>query len=65
MRRCPKCGRYMENHMESMFGGAYLVYTCSCSYSSKESNSGMYMSNRTTSVCDTVTNNTKMLTERS
>ncbi len=47
MRQCPRCGRYMDNHMISIFGGAKLVYNCVCGYISEEQNSGMYWSDST------------------
>ena len=48
MRRCPKCGRYMNNYLKQIFGGAILVYTCQCGYNSEESSTGMVYSDRTT-----------------
>lgn len=38
MCRCPKCGRYMNSYMEYIFGGARLVWTCSCGYSTRKCN---------------------------
>lgn len=41
MRRCPKCGRYMDSYVKQIFGGASLIYICSCGYNTEESSTGM------------------------
>lgn len=48
MRRCPKCGRYMNNYVKQIFGGASLIYACPCGYKSEESSTGMVFSDKTT-----------------
>ena len=34
-RKCPKCGEYMTPTLQSRFGYAYTLWTCSCGYSSE------------------------------
>ena len=48
MRKCPKCGKYMENYLKQIFGGTIIVYICQCGYSSEESSTGIVYSERTT-----------------
>lgn len=57
MRQCPKCGRYMLSYMEKIFDGARIVWTCSCGYSTKESNSGLSVSDKTDYLNTTHTEN--------
>lgn len=47
MNKCPKCGLYMSGHMEYIFGGAIMVWICSCGYSTKSSDTQMIYGNRT------------------
>ena len=47
MRRCPKCGRYMNNYVKRILGASILVYTCQCGYNSEESSTGIVYSDRT------------------
>ena len=30
---CPKCGRYMTQHLKYNYGQAFTVYSCPCGYS--------------------------------
>lgn len=46
MNKCPKCGLYMTSHMKYIFGGARLVWTCSCGYSTEQCDTGMTYSDR-------------------
>ena len=42
MRKCPRCGKYMENYLKQFFGGARLVYVCRCGYSAENENNDVY-----------------------
>ena len=33
MRKCPKCGKYMDEHIEYYFGNPKRIIRCSCGYS--------------------------------
>lgn len=39
MKRCPKCGMYMNSHIKYCFGGWYEVWTCICGYCTEDSKS--------------------------
>lgn len=32
-KKCPKCGRYMMQHLKYNYGQAFTVYSCPCGYS--------------------------------
>lgn len=44
----------MTSYMEYILGGARIVWTCTCGYSTKDYRTGMYMDN-TTHMNDTKT----------
>lgn len=47
MNKCPNCGLYMTSHRKYIFGGARIVWTCLCGYSTERCDSGMTYSDRT------------------
>lgn len=47
MEKCPKCGLYMASHMKYIFGGAKVVWTCVCGYSTERCETGIVYSDRT------------------
>lgn len=47
MKKCPKCGKYMTSHIKVIFGGARVVWSCPCGYSTECCETGMSYSDRT------------------
>lgn len=47
MRKCPKCGRYMNSYVKQCFGGAQLVYVCTCGYNTENDYKNVFWSDRT------------------
>ena len=46
MQVCPRCGRYMNNHVEpDRLNNFILVYNCQCGYNTKTDRSGLRYSN--------------------
>lgn len=58
MNKCPKCGLYMTSHMKYIFGGARMIWTCSCGYSTEQCDTGMTYSDRTETTGGTPWNKT-------
>ena len=58
---CPRCGLYMSNYLEYIFGGARIIYNCPCGYSTKEDGSGVYCDNKTHTIdMKSISNYTEM-----
>lgn len=45
-KKCPKCGRYMTQHLRYVYGQAFTIYSCFCGYS--EDTCGVRYDNKTT-----------------
>lgn len=56
MNRCPKCGRYMNSHIEYVCGEARVIWSCDCGYLNK--NESYTIDNKTYVVKDNMTSTT-------